>query len=263
MKLFLKLGFLGTNYCGYQVQDNAPTVQQVLCETAEKLFGFPCDVVGCSRTDSGVHAEEFCVTVTKKGETGLDISIPLDKIPIAMNCFLPSDIAVLEAQFRDERFHARYDVKYKEYVYRIWNSKIKNPFFADRMMHLPTVVSEEAVALADEAAQMFVGTKDFRSFMASGSKITDTVRTVYHANVSKEGDVICFRVAANGFLYHMVRIMAGTLVDVLCGRSKPCDVENIINGLDRKMAGGTAPACGLYLHKVSYEPYTREGGETK
>ena len=180
-----------------------------------------------------------------------------------MNCFLPPDISILEAQFVEEHFHARYDVKYKEYVYKIWNSKIKNPFLSDRMMHLPPVVSDEAVALADEAAQMFVGTKDFRSFMASGSKITDTVRTVYHANVSKEGDVICFRVAANGFLYHMVRIMAGTLVDVLCGKSKPNDVEKIINGLDRRMAGGTAPACGLYLHRVSYEPYPGEEGEAK
>lgn len=261
MKLFLKLCFLGTHYCGYQVQENAPTVQQVLGETAERVFGFPCDIVGCSRTDSGVHAEEFCVSVTKKGETGLETSIPTEKIPVAMNCFLPSDIAVLEASFAEEHFHARYDVKYKEYVYRIWNGKTKNPFLADRMMYLPIAVGEQAVALANEAAQMFVGTKDFRSFMASGSKITDTVRTVYHANVSKEGDVICFRVAADGFLYHMVRIMAGTLVDVLCGKTKPNDMEKIISGLDRKKAGSTAPACGLYLHKVSYKSYVKEEGE--
>ena len=258
MKLFLKLCFLGTNYCGYQVQENAPTVQKALGETAERVFGFPCDIVGCSRTDSGVHAEEFCISVAKRGEAGLETSIPLSKIPVAMNCFLPSDIAVREALWVEETFHTRYDVKYKEYVYKIWNGKTKNPFLADRMMYLPIALRDDAVLLANEAAQSFVGKKDFRSFMASGSKITDTVRTVYHARVTREDDVICFRVAANGFLYHMVRIMAGTLVDVLCGKTAPGDVEKIISGLNRHMAGSTAPACGLYLHKVSYEPYSDE-----
>jgi tRNA pseudouridine38-40 synthase len=256
MKLFLRISFLGTAYCGYQVQDNAVTVQQMLNEATEKVFGFPCDVVGCSRTDSGVHAEEFCVSVAKRKESGLETSIPASRIPVAMNCFLPDDISVLEATFVPEEFHARYDVKYKEYVYRIWNGGVKNPFFADRMMFLPNSISDEDLARANEAAGRFAGKQDFRSFMASGSKITDTVRTVYHAKLSREGDVITFRVAADGFLYHMVRIMGGTLVEVLLGKKTPDNVTEILKKCDRREAGSTAPACGLYLHRVSYEPYS-------
>lgn len=263
MKIFLKLSFLGTAYCGYQVQENAVTVQRMLNETAEKVFGFPCDIVGCSRTDSGVHAEEFCVTVTEKKKKGIETSIPASRIPIAMNCFLPDDISVLEAIFVPEEFHARYDVKYKEYVYRIWNGKVKNPFLADRMMFLPTFVSDEALVRANEAASRFVGKQDFCAFMASGSKITDTVRTVYRAELSREGDVITFRVAADGFLYHMVRIMAGTLVEILLGKKTPDEVTEILASCDRRRAGSTAPACGLYLHRVSYETFPTEGGKNE
>lgn len=263
MKLFLRLSFLGTKYCGYQVQENAPSVQRVLNETAEKVFGFPCDIVGCSRTDSGVHAEEFCVSVTKKGEKSLETSIPTDRIPTAMNCFLPDDISVLEATLVPEEFHARYDVKYKEYVYRIWNGAVRNPFLADRMMFLPTPIPEDALARANEAAAAFVGKQDFRAFMASGSKVTDTVRTVYHAHLEREGNMICFYVAADGFLYHMVRIMAGTLIDVMQGRKTPSDVKEIIEGHDRHRAGSTAPASGLYLRHVSYEEYAEKKGEIR
>ncbi len=259
MKLFLRLSFLGTKYCGYQVQENAPSVQRVLNETAERVFGFPCDIVGCSRTDSGVHAEEFCVSVTKKQEKGIETSIPVSKIPTAMNCFLPDDISVLEASFVPEEFHARYDVKYKEYIYRIWNGEVRNPFLADRMMFLPMPFDEDALARANEAAKAFVGKHDFRAFMASGSKVTDTVRTVYHAEITREGSVISFRVSADGFLYNMVRIMAGTLIDVLLGRKTPSEITDIIDSLDRHRAGSTASACGLYLHRVSYETYSEEG----
>ncbi|MBO5306299.1 MAG: tRNA pseudouridine(38-40) synthase TruA [Clostridia bacterium] len=261
MKLFLRLCFLGTKYCGYQVQENALSVQEVLNQAAERVFGHPCDIVGCSRTDSGVHAEEFCVSITKKGEKGLETSIPTAKIPTAMNCFLPDDIAVLEASFMPEDFHARYDVKYKEYVYRIWNGEVRNPFLSDRMTFLPTPIDECALAKANEAARAFVGKQDFRAFMASGSKVTDTVRTVYHAELKREGNVISFYVAADGFLYNMVRIMAGTLIDVLLGRKQPSEMSDIIAGLDRHRAGSTAPAAGLYLHRVSYKEYEEKGGE--
>lgn len=262
MKLFLRISFLGTRYCGYQVQKNAPSVQRVLNETAERVFGFPCDIVGCSRTDSGVHAEEFCVCVTKKGEQGMETSIPVSRIPTAMNCFLPDDVSVLDANCVPEEFHARYDVKYKEYVYRIWNGSVKQPFLADRMLFLPTPVTSEALARGNEAARAFVGKQDFHAFMASGSKITDTVRTVYDASLTKEGDVITFRVAADGFLYHMVRIMVGTLIDVLMDKRTPREVEAVIDSRDRRCAGSTAPPHGLYLHRVSYEEYQIQGGKT-
>lgn len=255
MKLFLKISFLGTNYCGYQVQNNAVTVQQTLNEASEKLFGYECDIVGCSRTDSGVHANEFCLTVSKKGENALLHSIPLEKIPTAFNSLLPDDISVIEAGMVDDDFHARYDVKYKEYIYKIWNGKVKNPFLGDRAYHCPFHLDRDAVEKMDRAAQMFIGKHDFTAFMAKGSKITDATRTVLYACVYSEDDTVVFKVAADGFLYNMVRIMAGTLVDVARNNISVDGISDIINSKKRGSAGATAPACGLYLNKVSYKDY--------
>lgn len=253
MKLFLKLAFLGTKYHGYQVQDNGDTVQARLNVATEQLFGFPCDVVGCSRTDSGVHAAMFCVTVAKRGEPSLDVTVPVEKIPVALNSHLPDDISVLEARVVEDDFHARYNVVSKEYEYKIWNGESKNPFLADRAHYLPKKVSSETLCSMNAAAAAFVGTHDFSSFMAQGSKITDARRTVHYADVRREGDMLIFRVAADGFLYNMVRIMAGTLLDVAQGRLAPEDIPSIIDAKNRKLAGATAPAAGLYLNKVTYK----------
>lgn len=255
MKLLLKISFLGTAYCGYQVQNNAITVQQVMNETAERVFGYACDIVGCSRTDSGVHANCFCLTVSKKGCVYLEHSIPLERIPTAFNSLLPDDISVNEALAVEDDFHARYDVKYKEYIYKIWNGKVKNPFLADRAFRCPFYINEDAVENMKVAAKGYVGTYDFTAFMAKGSKITDATRSVYYADVYCEGDMIIFKVAADGFLYNMVRIMVGTLIDVARGTKSPCDVEKIILSKSRQNAGATVPACGLYLNKVSYNEY--------
>ena len=132
MKILLHLSYLGTNYCGYQVQPNGVTVQQKLNEAAKQLFGYECDVVGCSRTDSGVHANEFCVTITKKKENFIETAIPISRIPQAMSHWLPSDIAVYSAEAVDEDFHPRYDVVEKEYIYRIYNSPVRSPFWEGR-----------------------------------------------------------------------------------------------------------------------------------
>jgi len=255
MKLLLKIAYLGTAYCGYQVQTNGTTVQQKMNEAAQKVFGFPCDIVGCSRTDSGVHANEFCLTVSEKGKSGIAFTIPTDKIPKVMNIHLPDDISVLDAALVDEDFHPRYHVAYKEYIYRIWNGRSRNPFLADRACCPPFFISEERIRLMNEAAQHFVGKKDFAAYMAAGSKIRDTVRQVFYADVTSEGDLITFRVAADGFLYNMVRIMVGTLLEVARGNLAPLDVDGIITGKDRRKAGATAPACGLYLNRVSYEKF--------
>lgn len=255
MKLFLKIAFLGTDYCGYQVQNNAMTVQQALNEASYRVFGFECDIVGCSRTDSGVHANEFCLTVSEKGELGLDHNIPIDKIPLAFNANLPDDICVFYAEMVDNSFHPRYDVKYKEYIYKIWNGKLKNPFLSDRAYKSPFYINEEAVKAMGVAAQNFIGKHDFTAFMAKGSKITDATRTVFYADVFCEGDVVIFKVAADGFLYNMVRIMTGTLLEVARNAIEPDDISKIIISKNRALAGATAPACGLYLNKVSYEKY--------
>lgn len=252
MKILLRLSFLGTNYCGYQVQPNGVTVQQRLNEATKQLFGYDCDIVGCSRTDSGVHANEFCVTVTKKGESFLETSIPTQNIPKALSFWLPDDISVSSAEEVDEGFHPRYDVKYKEYVYQIWNHPTKNPFLNDRSWHCPKQISEKGLEDMKKAARRFVGTHDFSSYMAADSKIKDTVRTVYNAEVGEENGLIIFRVSADGFLYNMVRIFVGTLLDVAYGRISPEDIEKITLAHDRKEAGSTAPPHGLFLNKVVY-----------
>ena len=253
MKLLLHLSFLGTNYCGYQIQPNGVTVQQKLNEATRALFGFDCDIVGCSRTDSGVHANQFCVTVAEKGKNSLSTSIPIDRIPVAIAQYLPDDISVTYAQAVSEEFHSRYDVKYKEYVYRIWNRPERNPFLSDRTWHYPRPISEEDLARMNSAASRWIGAHDFASYMAADSKIKDTVRTIYDARVARDGDVIEFRVSANGFLYHMVRILTGTLIAVAEGKLSPDEIEKITEARDRRLAGITAPPQGLFLNRVVYE----------
>ena len=252
MKVLLHLSYLGTNYCGYQVQPNGVTVQQKLNEAAKQLFGYDCDIVGCSRTDSGVHANEFCATVTKKKENSLCTNIPTEKIPQALTHWLPEDISVFAAEEVCEEFHPRYDVKYKEYVYKIWNSPVRDPFTQGRAWHCPKKIDNEGLSRMKRAAAQYVGRKDFCSFMAADSKVEDTVREVFEAEVEREGNLITFRVRADGFLYNMVRIFVGTLIDVAYGKLEPEDIPKIIEQKDRRAAGSTAPPHGLYLSKVEY-----------
>ncbi len=254
-KILLTVAYKGTAYCGYQVQPNGITVQEMLNKAAKALFGYPCDIVGCSRTDSGVHARGFCATVCKKGEEHLPKSIPTERIPRAMNAHLPEDIAVLDAREVPTDFHARYGVVSKEYEYIIHNGAERDPFFVDRAWHIPVPIGNEALAKMQEAASLFVGKQDFSAFRAAGAdtKEQDGVRTVLRAQVTREGERIFFRVRADGFLYNMVRIMVGTLVAVAQGRIQPQQIPQIIASRDRRLAGQTAPACGLYLDRVFYE----------
>ena len=252
MKILLKLSFLGTNYCGYQVQPNGVTVQQKLNEAAKDLFGYDCDIIGCSRTDSGVHANEFCVTVTKRKENHLPTTIPTKRIAAALSVRLPEDISVYSAEEVDDDFHPRYDVKYKEYVYKIWNRPYRDPFLADRSWHCPKTITAEGLENMKKAARLLIGKKDFASYMAADSKIKDTVRTVYDAEVTEENGMITFRVSADGFLYNMVRIFVGTLLDVAYGKISPEDIEQITLSRDRTKAGSTAAPHGLFLNKVVY-----------
>ena len=258
MKLFLRVAFVGTAYNGYQVQGDQPTVQRELTRACAELFGARCDIVGCSRTDSGVHANMFCVTVAKRGTDELETSIPCDRIAIALNAHLPDDISVYDAMMVSSDFHPRYDVAYKEYVYRIYNSPCRSPFEKDRAWHYPKTIGDQALADMQAAAKAFCGTHDFTSFMAQGSTVAHAVRTVMHASVTRCGDVIEFCVAADGFLYNMVRIMTGTLIAVAEGKITPAQIPGIIDAKDRARAGMTAPAHGLYLHRVEYRDIPKE-----
>ena len=252
MKILLKLSYLGTGFCGYQIQPEGRTVQGELNAAAKSLFGFDCDVTGCSRTDSGVHANLFCATVARKGENSLETHIDAAKIPAAMNAHLPADISVRSAEWVSNDFHPRYDVKYKEYIYRIYNARQRSPFEEGRSWHIPQLIDDSAVAKMNEAAGYFIGRHDFSAFMASGSKVESTVRQIEYASVSSENGVIVFKVAADGFLYNMVRIMTGTLVAVAQGKITSQDICGIIESCDRSRAGMTAPPEGLYLNNVIY-----------
>lgn len=252
MKILLKISYLGTAYCGYQVQPNGVSVQQMLNKAAKEVFGTDCDIVGCSRTDSGVHANLFCATVSEAGKGTLDTAIPIEKVPAALSAHLPEDISVFGAEWVPDAFHARYDVREKEYLYRVYNRAIRDPFEEGRSFHVPRRIGDDDLDRMRRAAAYFVGTQDFSAYMALGSKVQSTIRTVTRSEVTRDGDVILFRVAADGFLYNMVRIMAGTLLEVAQGKIDPDDIPAITASRDRTCAGMTAPACGLYLNSVKY-----------
>lgn len=252
MKLFIKVRYLGTNYCGYQVQPNAPSIQGELNKAARTLFGYDCDIVGCSRTDSGVHANEFCATVAQKGSEDLITSLQPERVPLAFSAHLPPDISVFDAKWVASDFHPRYDVLEKEYIYRIYNSPVRSPFWEGRAYHLPRVLDDAALERMNRAAAYLVGKQDFAAYMAQGSTVATTVRTVKAASIEREGEMLIFRVSADGFLYNMVRILTGTLIDVGLGKIDPEDIPNITASCDRSRAGMTVPACGLYLNRVLY-----------
>lgn len=258
-KLLIQVSYLGTGYCGYQVQPNGISIQQKLNEATKDLFGHDCDIVGCSRTDSGVHARAFCATVTKRGTDALTTEIALERIPMALSVRLPQDICVFDAKWVGTDFHPRYDVSEKEYLYRFYNRAMRDPFEEGRSFHVPKPIDDNGLCAMREAAKTFCGTQDFAAYMAKGSKITDTVRTVTRSEVERQGDVILFRIAADGFLYHMVRILAGTLLSVGLKQLTVQDVIRITESRDRTCAGATLPACGLYLNRVQYGRAFSEG----
>ena len=248
MKYLLKIAFIGTAYSGFQAQDNAPSIQRILTGAAEKVFGCGCLVTGCSRTDAGVHALGYCATVEPLGHVP---SIRTENIPRAMCSVLPEDIGVLSASEVPDSFHPRYSAKGKEYIYLIYTPAERNPFYAGRAW-MRRMRAAEAVPPMRSAAAALCGTNDYRSFMAAGSSVTDTVRTVSSFSVEENEGIIKLTVCADGFLYNMVRIMAGTLAEVGDGRISPESVADIIAARDRSAAGMTAPACGLYLSRVFY-----------
>lgn len=247
MKYFAKVKYLGTSFHGFQVQPGLRTVQGELNRALNDAFGLPCKVTGCSRTDAGVHANEFCLTVECEGGT-----IPADKLPIAVSRFLPEDLSLFYAEECDADFHPRYDVKEKEYLYRIMNSRIYDPFEYGRVWFVGRPITEEGLKRMNLAAKHFIGKQDFSTFMSEGSDIEDTVRNVTALSVERKGDFVEIRISADGFLYNMVRIIVGTLTEVAFGRFSPDDIPDIIASHDRSRAGMTAPAEGLYLNSVMY-----------
>ena len=236
----LTVAYKGTRYSGWQVQKNAPSVQSAVQDAVERVFGTRLGVTGCSRTDSGVHALAYVCHIETEKE------IQAEKLALALNMHLPLDISVTDVRTEKDDFHARYSALGKEYLYLIRNTRVRNPFDEGGVYHYPFYIDE---VKAREIGRAFVGKHDFGAFMSAGSKITDTVRTVYYFDVRREGDHIVITVGADGFLYNMVRIMVGTLLKAYKGS---LDINEALREPRRDKAGPTAPAAGLYLKKVFY-----------
>ncbi len=241
VKLFIT--YDGTDYHGWQMQENAITVQECITKAAEKIFAQKISVNGCSRTDSGVHANEFCCNFRFDGDRDEE------KIILGMNSQLPDDIRVIGCEYADIDFHARFDCKGKEYIYKVWNGKRGNPFMNRYSLFYPYNLDEK---LLDSQAKDFIGTHDFAAFCAAGSVVKDTVRTVKDFSVKREGDLVIFSVTGDGFLYNMVRIMVGTLLYINNGKIEKDTIPDIILSGDRVRAGITVRPEGLYLNKVFY-----------
>ena len=244
--LLLTLCYDGAGYHGWQIQENAVAVQQVLQEAIEKVLQQKPDIKGCSRTDTGVHAHCFCVSM-KTGHP-----IPCQRLQAALNHFLPPDMAVLSCREVPLSFHARYSCVGKEYEYVIWNSPVRSPFLRDRALHYWYPLDVEEL---NRAAAPFVGPHDFTSFCTTDSRDRgDMTRTVTASHWRREGEKVIYTVAADGFLYNMVRILVGTMLRVAERKFTPEEMPRILQAKDRRKAGPTAPACGLYLNRVFYDP---------
>ena len=243
-KLLVKLKYNGTNYVGWQVQKNGLSVQETVQNAIEKVYGQRADVTGCSRTDSGVHANGYCFC--------FELSKQVDpfRVPLALNSALPEDMSAVSCRQVEDDFHPRYNALAKEYVYKIYDGRCRNPFLQGLAYHY---IGKLDVELMNNAASQFIGTYDFCSFMAKGSKIIDTVRTIYLCEVVSKDDYVEVRICGNGFLYKMVRIIVGTLLAVNEGKISIEDIKKIIDAKDRAKAGKTAPPIGLYLNKVFYD----------
>lgn len=243
-RLLLTLRYDGTRYHGWQVQPNAVTVQQTLQDAVEKVTGVRSGLTGCSRTDAGVHADMFCCT--------MDTESPLRgrRMIAALNANLPTDIAVYGCRETAPDFHPRYMARGKRYVYRIWNAPERNPFWQNYSYHRQALLPVEAM---DRAARDFLGTHDFSAFCAAGSAVEDRVRTVRRCEVERSGQMVLFTVEADGFLYNMVRIMVGTLLDMAAEKLPWDGIPALLQSGERAAAGTTAPARGLFLEQVFYD----------
>lgn len=238
----LTLRYDGTAYCGWQRQNNGISVQQKIEEAIEEITGAYSFLEGCGRTDAGVHA--LCYTANFLSDT----KIPSKKLHFAINTKLPDDIRVMHAEDAEETFHSRFSAVKKTYRYEISTDCIFDPFLINRVWNFPFELDFDKMK---EQASSFVGEHDFLGFMSAGGQVKTTVRTIYSAELFRENGKIIFEVTGNGFLYNMVRIMAGTLVSIGSGKITE-KLSDIIASKDRSRAGITAPPQGLYLKKVYY-----------
>ena len=250
MNIKLNLQYDGTEYHGWQIQQNANTVQETVTNAIEKITGETVTLTGCGRTDAGVHAENYVCNFHTNA------NIPPDKYTYALNSILPRDIVCFGAKEVREDFHANKSAKSKRYVYRILNREFSDAVMNRYAWHYKYPLDIDKMR---KAAQAFVGEHDFVGFASSGFSVKTTVRTIYSLDVTREGDIITIDIHGNGFLYNMVRIITGTLLSVGRGSIEPEKIPDIIESKNRKRAGITAPAQGLWLKEVYYDEGLQDG----
>lgn len=240
----LRLRYDGSRYHGWQVQKNAVTVAQTMEEALAKVCGERVKLTGCGRTDAGVHALRYCANFHS------GCTVPVDRLPLAVNSRLPDDIAVVDAVEVPDDFNAIGSCVKKEYVYKILNNRIPDPFLADRVCFYPQRLD---ISLMQAAARAFEGTHDFKAVRSEGTQTKTTVRTVYWCRAEKDGDLITVSICANGFLYNMCRAMVGTMVYASYGKLIPEEIPALLEKRDRRLTGPTMPPQGLYLNRVWYD----------
>ena len=240
----LFLTYEGTAYHGWQTQKNLATVQQTLEKAIEMVVNHPVHATGCGRTDAGVHAR--CYVANFRTES----TIPVDRLPYALNTHLPIDIAVTKAFEVNENFNAIASCVRKEYTYTIYNSRLRDPFYVNGAWFYPKHLDEK---IMQKAADQFVGTHDFAAVRSVGTDVKSTVRTVHYCNVERRGDIIEVKVCANGFLYNMARAIVGTVVYAAEGKFPPEQIAQILLDGNRTAAGPTVPAGGLYMTHLWYD----------
>ena len=251
MKTALVLSYLGTDYHGWQRQNNALPIQQLMEEAWEKTCGRAVYISGCGRTDAGVHAKYYVCSVDHVS------SIPPERLPLALNARLSDAVVVRKAVLVPDDFDARFSCVSKEYTYLIHNSRVRDPFSVRRAWAYPQPLNVEAMR---RAAGNFVGKNDFAAVKNEGTPVKSTVRTIFYCQVEERpGDIVAIRVCADGFLYNMVRAIAGTLVYVGIGKIPPDGIPSILDSRDRLAAGPTAPPMDLYMTALNYQMEELDG----
>ena len=240
----LRLSYDGSNYHGWQVQKNEISVAETLETALTKICGHPVKTVGCGRTDAGVHALRYCANFRS------DCTIPIKRFPLAVNSRLPADIAVTDAVEAPEDFNAIGSCIKKEYIYKILNRNIRDPFLENRVCFYPQHLDLERM---QAAARAFEGRHDFRAVRSLGTETKTTVRTVHWCRAEKDGDLITVSICADGFLYNMCRAMVGTMVYASYGKLLPEEIPALLEKGDRRLTGPTMPPQGLYLNRIWYE----------
>lgn len=250
MKYLCYIRYVGTHFCGFQAQKEKRTVQGTLTRVLEGFFDTSVTVTGCSRTDSGVHADAFALTVGLPHGT---LPVPPEKLPLALAPYMPPDLSLYRARAVGDGFHPRYDARGKEYRYTVLAVPVSNPFYKDRAWQVYYPFLPDALERMNRAAKQLCGTHDFSAFRAEGSPTRSPVRTVFDCHVERDGDLYTVSVSGDGFLYNMVRIITGTLLAVATGRLSPDAVTDILASRNRTRAGATAPPEGLCLARVFYD----------